>query len=504
MATTVRPETTRFQRTAGSEQRPGKPPIRLTLQQRALGAYRRHLLRGVIRVSALVVADLLAYLSLRVTVLMLIERGAGSSALQLFVPAGSVVGWQFAAALLVGLGASGAYRQGDWRRDSGRLLTGVVIASTLVLWDSLWVSSVGHVLLQMVVTANLAWAAVITDRWLVDRAVSRFLPRHHRSEHTLFIGNPGETAASKLYDRLISDKRIHPLGWVCPRSVVGNAKWLGEVAELSEILNCTDVDTVVVCETFEDERFEEIVEAATLAGCRVLSISRLDRLGRVHPTLVWHRGVPLVQLSVPTLKAQQFLLKRIIDIVGASLGLVLLAPVFVLIAGAIRLDSPGSVFFSHERVGLGGRVFRMLKFRTMRNGADNEKKKYAHLNHTGDPRLFKIPNDPRVTRVGAWLRRWSLDELPQLCNVLGGQMSLVGPRPFFESDLAEYSEHHFVRLSAKPGITGLWQVRGRSSVIDFEEVVRLDREYIDRWSLWLDLRILSQTLPAVVRRTGAY
>jgi exopolysaccharide biosynthesis polyprenyl glycosylphosphotransferase len=260
----------------------------------------------------------------------------------------------------------------------------------------------------------------------------------------------------------------------------------------------------VVCDNFEDQRFEEIVEASTLAGCRVLSMSRLDRLGRVHPTLVWHRGVPLVQLSVPMLKAQQLLVKRIIDLVGASVGLVLLAPIFVIIAAAIRLDSRGAVFFSHERVGLGGRVFKMLKFRTMRNGADSEKAKYAHLNHTGDPRLFKIPNDPRVTRIGAWLRRWSLDELPQLWNVLAGDMSLVGPRPFFESDLAEYSDHHFVRLSAKPGITGLWQIMGRSSLVDFEEVVRLDRQYIDRWSVWLDLAILVRTGPAVIRRTGAY
>jgi lipopolysaccharide/colanic/teichoic acid biosynthesis glycosyltransferase len=146
----------------------------------------------------------------------------------------------------------------------------------------------------------------------------------------------------------------------------------------------------------------------------------------------------------------------------------------------------------------------MLKFRTMREGADQEKAALAHLNHTGDPRLFKIPDDPRVTRLGRHLRRWSLDELPQLWNVFRGDMSLVGPRPFFESDLAGYAEHHFVRLRVKPGITGLWQVSGRSAVVDFEEVVRLDREYVSRWSLWLDLKILALTIPAVVRKVGAY
>ena len=162
------------------------------------------------------------------------------------------------------------------------------------------------------------------------------------------------------------------------------------------------------------------------------------------------------------------------------------------------------MFFSQERVGLGGRVFRFHKFRTMRQGADGEKAGMAHLNHTGDPRLFKIPNDPRVTRVGALLRPWSLDELPQLWNVLVGDMALVGPRPFFESDLAAYRDHHFSRLGAKPGITGMWQVNGRSDVVDFEEVVRLDRQYIDQWSLSLDFQIMAQTVPAVFRRTGAF
>src|SRR5690606_14434874 len=160
--------------------------------------------------------------------------------------------------------------------------------------------------------------------------------------------------------------------------------------------------------------------------------------------------------------------------------------------------------FIQERVGQAGRVFRMMKFRTMRVGADAEKQLLAHLNHTGDPRLFKIPKDPRVTKVGAWLRGWSLDELPQLINVLRGDMSLVGPRPFFESDLAAYDDHQFLRLAVKPGITGLWQVEGRSSIVDFEEVVRLDRKYIEDWSLLLDLKILLATLPAVTRRTGAF
>lgn len=128
----------------------------------------------------------------------------------------------------------------------------------------------------------------------------------------------------------------------------------------------------------------------------------------------------------------------------------------------------------------------------------------ALSNQSGDDRLFKIPSDPRVTKVGTFLRRWSLDELPQLLNVLKGDMWLVGPRPFFESDLKECPDYHFTRVGTKLRITGLWQVKGRSSVLDFEEVVQMDREYIGRWSLWVDAGILLETLRAVLRRTGAY
>jgi lipopolysaccharide/colanic/teichoic acid biosynthesis glycosyltransferase len=196
--------------------------------------------------------------------------------------------------------------------------------------------------------------------------------------------------------------------------------------------------------------------------------------------------------------------KRCLDVIGASIGLALAAPVMLAIAVMVTLDSPGTIFFTQTRVGFRGRTFRMLKFRTMREGADAEKASIAGLNQNDDPRLFKIPGDPRVTRLGRVIRRWSLDELPQLYNVLIGDMSLVGPRPFFESDLDDYEAHHFRRLSVPPGLTGLWQVSGRSDIVDFEEVVRLDRYYIEHWSLTLDLRILARTLPAVASRRGAY
>ena len=196
--------------------------------------------------------------------------------------------------------------------------------------------------------------------------------------------------------------------------------------------------------------------------------------------------------------------KRSFDIVGALLGIGLAAPLVAVLALLVKLDTRGPVFFSHTRLGRGGRRFRMYKLRTMREGAEAEKASVAHLNQSDDTRLFKIRADPRVTRLGRMIRRWSLDEIPQLYNVLIGDMSLVGPRPFFEEDLTTYEAHHFERLAVRPGLTGLWQVSGRSEIVDFEEVVRLDREYIDHWSFALDLRILARTIPAVMHRRGAF
>jgi exopolysaccharide biosynthesis polyprenyl glycosylphosphotransferase len=264
------------------------------------------------------------------------------------------------------------------------------------------------------------------------------------------------------------------------------------------------IETILVADYLPDAELGWLVDVSQIAGCELLYPASAVELGGARALLVTRHGQHYFELGSPVLQAQQLLGKRVMDVAGSLIGLSLFAPLFLFVAIIVAFDSAGPILFGQYRAGIAGRRFRMLKFRTMRANAEAEKASLAHLNHTGDPRLFKIPNDPRVTRVGAWLRRWSLDELPQLWNVLTGDMSLVGPRPFFESDLADYEAHHFRRLGVKPGITGLWQVSGRSEVLDFEEVVRYDQQYIEGWSLTLDLKILLRTLPAMFRRTGAY
>ncbi len=214
-------------------------------------------------------------------------------------------------------------------------------------------------------------------------------------------------------------------------------------------------------------------------------------------------SVPAPDVRIERGKTVQMALKRAIDVVLSALGLLLLSPLLLLVAVAIKLDSPGPVLFKQTRVGLATRTFQILKFRTMTAGADRAKKELARLNHTGDRRLFKIVRDPRVTRVGRVFRKYSIDELPQLWNVLRGEMSLVGPRPFFPEDLRDYEPHHLRRYSVIPGITGAWQTNGRSELEDFESVIRHDLEYIDNWSIARDLAILAKTIPVVLSGRGA-
>jgi len=196
--------------------------------------------------------------------------------------------------------------------------------------------------------------------------------------------------------------------------------------------------------------------------------------------------------------------KRVLDTVGAGIGLIVLSPLLALVAMVVKAASPGPMFFTQERVGQGGRRFRIIKFRTMVDGAEKHRDQLLSRSLYGDGRLFKVPDDPRITPLGRWLRRTSIDELPQLVNVLRGEMSLVGPRPPLPSEVALYEEHHYTRFDVKPGITGPWQVAGRNGVTSFEEVMGLERNYIRNWSVWADMQLLVKTIPVVVRMSGAF
>ena len=215
-------------------------------------------------------------------------------------------------------------------------------------------------------------------------------------------------------------------------------------------------------------------------------------------------GMNCLSFTCPLIVGKDFWTKRAFDIFFATLFLIFTFPIYLAISIAIKLDSPGSVFYQQTRIGLHGKKFQVWKFRTMRTDADKMQKELEALNETKDGVLFKIKDDPRVTRIGKFLRRYSLDELPQLFNVVLGEMSLVGPRPLPTRDVEKFSESHFIRQEVLPGVTGMWQVSGRSDILDFDQVIKLDLRYIENWSLWLDFQILLKTVQVVLNKEGAY
>ncbi|RPJ59987.1 MAG: exopolysaccharide biosynthesis polyprenyl glycosylphosphotransferase [Acidobacteria bacterium] len=277
------------------------------------------------------------------------------------------------------------------------------------------------------------------------------------------------------------------------------------LANLSTIISHEPVDEVIVALPLRRRRalIEKIVEACEEQGIMVRVRTDLFDLRVARPQVDTIDGVPVVTIRSGPEEGWQLVLKRVIDFLGSAALLILLAPFLLLVALLVRLDSQGPVLFMQERVGLNRRRFKLIKFRTMVQEADKKQELFEALNEADGP-VFKIRNDPRVTRLGRFLRQFSIDELPQLINVLKGEMSLVGPRPLPLRDVRLIdAQWHKRRFSVKPGLTCLWQVNGRSD-LSFERWVRMDLEYIDTWSLALDLKILLKTIPVVFRGSGAY
>jgi exopolysaccharide biosynthesis polyprenyl glycosylphosphotransferase len=277
--------------------------------------------------------------------------------------------------------------------------------------------------------------------------------------------------------------------------------------ELIELLHEHSISGVLVSAKHANlEPVENVIKLCEVEGVETWLMADFFTTQIAHASFDELFGHPLIVFRSAPETSWQMLAKLLLDFFGALLLIILLTllvPVIPLIALAIRLTSAGPVFFRQQRSGLNGAPFTIFKFRTMTSNAEQLKHELAAMNEMSGP-VFKVTNDPRITPIGKFLRKWSLDELPQLFNVLRGEMSLVGPRPLPVDEVRRFSDlAHRRRLSVKPGLTCLWQVKGRNQISDFREWVRLDLEYIDNWSLWLDLQILLRTIPAVLRGTGA-
>ncbi|HET7186748.1 MAG TPA: exopolysaccharide biosynthesis polyprenyl glycosylphosphotransferase [Gemmatimonadaceae bacterium] len=464
----------------------------VALHQTKEGTARRHLMRGALRVLWLAIGDVTAAGAAAVSVRALVEwlstmLGRGH------IPYSNTA--EFCAAVILALVLTGNYQRSDRPYSTLHLLVGSSMGVIVVCWSNFWARPTFGAVPIGVLLAVVTTCALFLTRGTMAAAISWLLPERRRLVPAIVVASAqhGETRVDsrsgyRVTGSVVLDRR-HPE--LRPQ-------------ELARLIREGRAESVIVLGALEGRAFDQLLEIGLNAGCEVLCSPPGFGVAGVRPSVSWRGPYALIQVQPPSLKAPQMFAKRCVDVLASCAALAISAPLALLVALAIRLDSPGPVLFSQARVGQGGRRFFMLKFRTMREGADTEKAQLAHLNPSGDLRAFKIPDDPRISRVGRILRRWSLDELPQFLNVIMGHMSLVGPRPVPEDDFVDYEEHHFRRLGAKPGITGLWQVSGRSAVADFEERVRMDTEYIDHWSLWLDFKILVMTIPAVLQRTGAY
>lgn len=480
---------------------------RLRLQRRARRNLREHVRRAAIRTLVLLAADLAAVWLVRAAGRLLNDAALVGSTIAGFasrwLPVSYMEGWSFAVAVVLSMLVMGTYGQGDLRREPRRIFLACGLATALVLWSQIWQRGIVLIGLQYALLTLLLGALLVISRLVIDRIVLLVFPEKRITARTLLIGTPDECSRLTGAPMLRSGREFQVIGFLdtAPEPVMYS---LGGLPALDRVLHDERIEAVIVANSVDDERFADIADVVVSAGCQLLSVPRELGLPGIRPQVVVRQGTALLQLTAPGALGWQLAVKRALDILVASAGLVLAAPLIALIAIAIRLDSRGPAFFWQVRVGQGGRRFRIVKFRTMVCGAEEMRDQLVGKSVYSDERLFKIPDDPRITRVGRFLRRTSLDELPQLWNVVRGEMSLVGPRPPLPSEVELYEEHHFARFEVRPGITGPWQVAGRNAITDFEEVVALESAYIRDWSLLDDFVLMLRTVPAVLRMRGAY
>lgn len=482
-------------------------PYPLVLRRRAREAARSHFRRLGLRVATLVAGDatllfVLWYITRRACAAFANTAGALPRILRGLTPIAHSGAAAYLGAFFIGLVALGNYRPGDHRRDAHALFAAAALGMGLMFWSTWWATLSFSVLLGYWLSFIAVGLTLLAERLVVDDIVRRVRPMK-TAPRALVIGTL-EASLAALSSDVLSDKRIVTAVGFLDLSPYPDLSALGGISDLVSVLDCLEVDTVVLAGEMPPETFQSVARIADAACSQVLFLPNPLTDTEFEPKVIWRRGTPMLEMTRPSLRGQELVLKRGIDFLAACVLLATLTPILVFISIGIAITSRGGVLFRQKRVGAGRREFYIYKFRTMVADAEARRGQVASDSIYEDRRLFKIKNDPRVTRFGRFLRRASLDELPQLWNVLRGDMSLVGPRPPLPEEVALYDEHHYSRFHMRPGITGPWQVNGRNRITDFEEVVQLETSYMRQWTIWKDVEILVKTLPAVLRMDGAH
>ncbi len=462
--------------------------------------------RRALSVAALIVLDV-AGLALGIYLALVIRQvvsGDGDILWSLLWRDGPAEWLKFVAPVTILVFAqSGLYRQRELRPGAGRILACLIVVALIVLafgigtgYDFSTSGLIPTSVLASAVAIGLLRAAYESATLEVMRAagIRRRVVLVGSGESLVRLRASLESARSGLTYEFV--------GVVAP-DVVPGFRLLGPRAELPSVLDHVKPDEVILAEADFDERTVlEVVEQAHRQGIKVRLAPDTTELLVQRGEYVPGQGAPLFELRPPVLTGWDWAVKRGFDLLVSALVVVVGFPLWALIALAIKLDSRGPIFFVDRRIGVGEREFPMLKFRTMVADAPALQPDLEAENEAAGA-LFKIRDDPRVTRVGRFLRRFSLDEIPQVLDVLKGHMSLVGPRPLPLRDYKLLEDWHRRRYRVLPGMTGLWQISGRSG-LSFDDLVRLDFTYLENWSIWLDISIIVKTIPAVITRRGAY
>jgi exopolysaccharide biosynthesis polyprenyl glycosylphosphotransferase len=471
----------------------------LSLGPRSERSKPRH--RGVVMAKMMFAGDVIAALLAATAALVILDSSVTDS--PLFVIAVALL-WPL---LAFSIGLYRADQLSSWASAVPEVPRGVV-AIMLMTWPIFGLAAL------MGIGPAIGTAFVTVGAMAVFAGIARTVVRAtlHRNpalrQRTLILGSG--VVAGQVVEKIRTNQQfgLDPVGLV--DNVVHDIGTpdlprFGGFADLGKIIEMQSIDRVIIA--FSRVSHEELLEA--IRACRDAGVA-VDVVPRLFEFLDGVRsldqigGLPLISIGAPALGSTMVAAKRVLDILGSAALLLIFSPVLVTTAIAIKLESKGPVFFLQSRAGRGNRSFNLIKFRSMYIDAEQRKADLDAMNESDDGVMFKIRDDPRITRVGAFIRRFSIDELPQLFNVLRGEMSLVGPRPLIFSETAALEERwHLRRLELRPGMTGPWQVYGRSDS-PFQEMVRFDYQYVAGWSLARDVELLLATIPAVASGRGAY
>jgi exopolysaccharide biosynthesis polyprenyl glycosylphosphotransferase len=400
-------------------------------------------------------------------------------------------------------------RGASWFDEVYRLLTGTATGIILMVFVIVFLFRPLFYSRLVFFYAGVLITIFLSASRLVKRMVRSHLRQRGLGVDRLLIVGAGEVGRTVMR-HVVAQPSLgyHVVGFVDDdpdkgRTDIGRFKALGSTGNIPRLVKELIVDEVIITLPWMYHRkIVSIIAQCEREQVRVRIVPDMFQMTLSHLDVEDLGGIPMIGVREISIGSGEMLFKRAIDVVVSLVGLIILLPLFFLIALLIRLDSPGHVFFTQIRVGKGERLFACYKFRSMREGAEEEKETLLDLNEADGP-IFKIRKDPRITRMGRILRRTSLDELPQLFNVLMGHMSMVGPRPAPPAEVQRYQPWHKRRLEVAPGMTGLWQVSGRSE-LSFDEMVLLDLYYIENWSPIMDLQIMLRTLPKMITGQGAY